>query len=483
MSERKLRETETNRQLLASSRRVKKLYQFFAVIIATAFISSAVTLTISADGPTGFGTVIEPGSMVADANYIIFKDASTYYAKNGTTGAIDYSGTNASQIIQTTIDSMPNGTMLKLRNGIYEIDTRITVSKPIILEGEGAIWGAGGDYATGTVLKAMTLGMDVCWIEYTADYSDSQGTVLRDFAIDGATIARYCLTIFCAWPGGPYISKCSFHDMLFCRASNTGFGVYDHADHGSAYYSCRFIGNAPSAPLYGGLLLSTNAASFYQCAFELNGIGINVWSGVGHKFYSCIIEGNKYDGVRGPNPAVTTYLQNVHFAECHFEYNSIAGVAGYYDINMVTQYCSGWSIVRCHFNSPLADGSIHLMGRNHTISDCSAFGGSIHYLSYGGSISGTDGDSFNASSFPLSSNTTVSGPGLDAYSQVTITGAVNVVLVTHGLVSTPTYVSITGNNTLIGNSTVTVLTSTTFTISFENQPGSDVWLFYWYAKV
>ena len=51
-----------SRHELQSAKRIRKMYQFMAVIIATAFISSAITLTISADGPTGFGTVIEPGS-------------------------------------------------------------------------------------------------------------------------------------------------------------------------------------------------------------------------------------------------------------------------------------------------------------------------------------------------------------------------------------------------------------------------------------
>lgn len=107
--EKTLRDSDVNRQLLASSRRVKKLYQFFAVIIATAFISSAITLTISADGPTGFGTVIEPGSMVQDASFIVFPDGGTYYTKNNQEGGIDYSSTNASAAIQYAFNNLTPG--------------------------------------------------------------------------------------------------------------------------------------------------------------------------------------------------------------------------------------------------------------------------------------------------------------------------------------------------------------------------------------
>jgi hypothetical protein len=110
---------EVSRHEIRSANKVRKMYQFMAVIIATAFISSGVTLTIAADGPTGFGTVIEPGSMVEDANYIIFKDNSNYYAKNGASGVIAFSGTNATSIIQSAInDSMPYGSVyLKPNDG------------------------------------------------------------------------------------------------------------------------------------------------------------------------------------------------------------------------------------------------------------------------------------------------------------------------------------------------------------------------------
>lgn len=64
----------------------------------------------------------------------------------------------------------------------------------------------------------------------------------------------------------------------------------------------------------------------------------------------------------------------------------------------------------------------------------------------------------------------------------TITGAVSTVTVNHGLVATPTIVLITGNDTRIGNSTITTISASQFIISFENQPGTLEWKFYWYAQ-
>jgi len=60
-------------------------------IIIGAMISYASTPT--------FTTYLMPGSMVETATYLVFKDSSVYYVKNGLTGAIDYSGSNASEII------------------------------------------------------------------------------------------------------------------------------------------------------------------------------------------------------------------------------------------------------------------------------------------------------------------------------------------------------------------------------------------------
>ena len=54
-------------------------------------------------------SIIESGSMVSGYSYTIFTDGVTYWAKNGTTGAIDYSGTSASTVIQSAINALTVG--------------------------------------------------------------------------------------------------------------------------------------------------------------------------------------------------------------------------------------------------------------------------------------------------------------------------------------------------------------------------------------
>lgn len=90
--------------------------------------SSSISWTVYAATHPSFTTTIETGSMIDRASYVIFKDGSTIFAKNGTTGAIDYSGTNASEIINNVISQVINigGTIL-LKAGTYTLSNKIYI--------------------------------------------------------------------------------------------------------------------------------------------------------------------------------------------------------------------------------------------------------------------------------------------------------------------------------------------------------------------
>ena len=61
------------------------------------------------------------------ASYIISTDGTTIRAVNGTTGIVDYSGTNATTIIQAALDTLPiSGGTVFLKEGTYSITHPIT---------------------------------------------------------------------------------------------------------------------------------------------------------------------------------------------------------------------------------------------------------------------------------------------------------------------------------------------------------------------
>lgn len=78
----------------------------------------ASLLVLSVVGAFGVGYIlaassltpntISSGSMVSNYSYTIFADgAGTYYARNGTTGAIDYESSNFSYVFQSCINALP----------------------------------------------------------------------------------------------------------------------------------------------------------------------------------------------------------------------------------------------------------------------------------------------------------------------------------------------------------------------------------------
>ncbi len=64
-------------------------------------------------------TIIEAGSNVDTASYIIFKNGNNIYAKNGTMWKIEFQGTDTTIVIQSVIDISESGSEIKIRRGEY----------------------------------------------------------------------------------------------------------------------------------------------------------------------------------------------------------------------------------------------------------------------------------------------------------------------------------------------------------------------------
>lgn len=76
------------------------------------------------------------------ASYIIFKDGTTIKAKNGSTGGIDFSGTDAATVIQNTLDALTNGRTWKEKvvlKGDFVINNSIGIPSYTILEIRGRL--------------------------------------------------------------------------------------------------------------------------------------------------------------------------------------------------------------------------------------------------------------------------------------------------------------------------------------------------------
>ncbi len=228
-------------------------------------------------------TIIEAGSNVDTASYIIFQDSGIIYAKNGTTGKIDFSGTDASTVIQGAIDVLNVGNntgsgyggKIFIKAGGYIINSTIDLKSQIILEGEDMQRTVlSGNDQNVTILKANgTSSIPVYYIG------------LRNLAIMGG---------------------------------NTGFlgnwFIFGHMEN--IRVSSHVIGNG-----YGISLNDSYMNNFMNVESRFNNIGI-ISNGQSNNltFTHCWFNNNNIYGI------YITDGQSIHLIGCNVEYNKSYGV-------------------------------------------------------------------------------------------------------------------------------------------------------------
>jgi len=74
---------------------------------------------------------------VEEASYIVFTDGSKYYAKNGSTGMIEFIDNDASNLLQNVINALAGkGGRIFIRSGVYNITKFIRLIPNLVIEGE-----------------------------------------------------------------------------------------------------------------------------------------------------------------------------------------------------------------------------------------------------------------------------------------------------------------------------------------------------------
>lgn len=85
---------------------------------------------------------------VAGCAYMVFTDGVSYYSKNCDTGAIAFSGSTAATVFQSTFDAVTTGKTVVIREGTYAITNTLTLTKPVVIDGQGgAVLNKASDYA------------------------------------------------------------------------------------------------------------------------------------------------------------------------------------------------------------------------------------------------------------------------------------------------------------------------------------------------
>lgn len=190
--------------------RMKKKH--FTVLLA------ALLLVLSTAFLVQYSQAPKKPSRANEASYIISIDGGSVYATNGETGRTEYSGTDASNVIQATIDSLgPSGGIIWIKEGVYVILSTVKVSGNVTLSGVG--------FATKLVLADFA-DQEVIANKHSEDYVDSN-IVITNLQIDGngakQTPGAQVSTIFLSKVSRSRVEGCWIHNVA---PLTTNAGIY-----------------------------------------------------------------------------------------------------------------------------------------------------------------------------------------------------------------------------------------------------------------
>jgi len=224
-----------------------------------------------------------PSDQHEEASYIIFKKNGDILARNGDSGNIEFSGTDAATVINNAFDALPKsnrsfpvkgGTVL-VKAGTYTLNSAILISDwahNLVGEGNRA-----------TVFK---LGSDVNAVEVHGASDDRlRYSLLADFTIDGddRAYAGNGLDL-------EYVSNCIIENVSVDRVKGTGArfkSIWDSEVDYLDLHKCGVDGSDPAVDIPDG-----NTITFDHLAVRLpfwDGIHLG---GIHHTFYSTKLHGS-----------------------------------------------------------------------------------------------------------------------------------------------------------------------------------------------
>jgi len=257
--------------------------------------------------------VIEPGSAVEEASYIIFKDdEGLVYAKNGDTGEVEYQDTNAATVINWALSSLTPGR---------------TWREKIVLKGNFTLTDSDSNgYCIDLTNQDYTI-LDMYQAYFTLTdnqdatlfYSGSGGVtnlVIQGGEIDGNKAnnnAGYGLNL--RLDGGFNIFRdFKIHD---CKQSNIKF-----TGDGDDGFIMRGV-NSKTTPDYGIYLKDIVDSRIYGSVFGGWDSDVYIEGGVSIWFESCYFGGASYHDPACPsNNVVVDGSRNIDFFGCTFDFAS-----------------------------------------------------------------------------------------------------------------------------------------------------------------
>lgn len=494
--------------------KLKLTYIVTAVAISCLMLGASFAMILGGTSTPNIPTIIQPGSQVIGASYVIFKDSSNCYARNGTTGEITYSSTDASTVINLAIndtdtsptsDGSPGGKVF-ITAGEYLLTTPIFILRAYInLEGEGfGYWDEGAEGPGMSKLKVAS-NINAIVIENIVNPPPAGksivGVTISNFYIYGYNLTNGKSAIYTGDTKSLVVENVMFQ--------NWNYGVLlTYADATWIRHSTFLYGNVGIYAQPSGLFGATDVQ------ISNNYIDNNIGTAIDCPGNRSIITGNEI----GHQPAAIRVVgrnniindNNIYLVKWGISidgpYNIINGNSLYieagngmnltnlYNVlsdNMITLGGAGSG-----YGLSCTAASANAITSNSFFSDSGA-GDSLIYLDIDSWSNQISNNVFNGHVNVAAMNGAGFGPThsyihfntgyvndatwyTERYAITSVNGTVNSLVITHGLAFTPLVVLVTCDHNA-GDCYVDTITSTHFTIHFANQPGGTWWEFSWYA--
>jgi parallel beta-helix repeat protein len=237
-----------------------------AILVITSGFALLVTANASSPSPQVTSpTIIQSGSMTETASYVIFEQDGNVFAKNGTTGAIDFRDTDVSDIIQICVDMLPSSGGTIYITGTYELSTRDTGSitnYSIYLEMDNVT-------ITGDAIFSCFAPFDSSWayMRVMGDHNTIAGLTFN-FKFDGTALAKRGIMIT---GNDDTVKDCKF--IGYGRGTGIDTRQYSDIHHGY-----RFVGNYFSNMSGIALHSATGSVIAENTIMDCPLVGIQVYS-------------------------------------------------------------------------------------------------------------------------------------------------------------------------------------------------------------
>jgi len=437
----------------------------------------------------------------SEADYIVWVDGATYYAKNGHTGQIDFSGADAATVIQAAINALTSG-KIYIKPGIYYLLAPILINKDNI-----SIEGAGG--GTAQIAGRINAGATILRSDIAIDLIQITGTGFATNMVVGVNISNLRLR-----GNGTTNGKDGIW-LQYVDLSIIQNVFIDNCDWGIRYQ------NVWMNEIKGGSIVNCNrGVSVYGSSTEINIIGADI-SICGTGIY---LEGHAMGTIMGNNIVQNDY--GVYLLDCAYANriigNNIAG--GNYGIYLTSsgggatygtiingnaifdQYMNGITLYKNSHESIITNNNIWDCDRGNTgtydgiiIGENAACNRNIIQSNQFSDNDRYDVNIVNGTSNGVKNNyfgvghvNGVSDTGTDTIIQfnqgfitessdtATILNATTLIVINHGLSYTPTTANTAWSITPLELSTndpgqfyIDTLTATQATIHCRNDPGAS----------